>query len=838
VYYNSGKIENKPVIFVEKRDHHAIVKELGRAEERLQLHEKECAEARLEIQGLKKELLDYAAEQHHPAITVAYVNNSSSPHEKVKLFRSLFRGREDVYPKRWESLKKGRSGYQPACANDWLKGLCGKPKIKCVGCKNRAFLPLTDEVIWCHLLGQDKPGKQTSGDFSIGVYPLVEDNRCWFVALDFDKKNWLEDAAAFLDTCKLLNIPASLERSRSGNGGHVWIFFVEEAPAVLARKLASYLLTETMVCRPEIGLTSYDRIFPSQDTVTQDGLGNLIALPLQKKPRKSENSVFLDEKFEPYEDQWAYLSSIKRLLLDELEAHVEKAVLEGKVTGVKHIYEEDDDKPWAIPPSGKRQRAAYDQNLLPKKVAIVLSNQIYIAKEGLPPFLINELIRIAAFQNPEFYKAQAMRLPVFRIPRIIGCAEDFTGHLGIPRGCLDDIIQLFGELGIDCSINDERNAGTPISASFLGDLSEDQEKAHLKMIANDLGVLAAATAFGKTVIAINLIAKRSVNTLVLVHRRQLQIQWLSALTKFLKIEPDHIGSIGSGKYKPTSFIDVAMIQSLNRKGIVDDIVAEYGHIVVDECHHISAKSFENVARQCKAKYVTGLSATVTRKDGHHPIIFMQCGPVRHSVAARQQASKRPFVHKVIFRETGFNLPKEMLINNESSFHQVYAALVADKNRNDLIIEDVKLALKNRRSPIILTERKNHLIYLAEQLSKFTNNVIVLQGGMTAKMKTDALEKLESIADNEERVIIATGKYLGEGFDDQRLDTLFLTLPISWRGTLAQYAGRLHRYHSAKKEVVIYDYVDSNVPVLSRMKDRRLKGYHAIGYEVMSGGQGN
>lgn len=818
-------------MLVKKRDRYIIEEELGKAEERLQLYEKECAKARLEIKNLKNELLSYATEYKDPTTTTHIINNSSSPHEKVKLFRSLFRGREDVYPKRWESLKKGKSGYQPACANDWLKGLCGKPNIKCANCKNRAFLPLTDEVIWAHLLGQDKPGKQTGGDFSIGVYPIVKDNQCWFVALDFDKKNWLEDAAAFLDTCKLIKIPAYLERSRSGNGGHVWIFFTEKVSATLARKLASYLLTETMVHRPEIGLASYDRIFPSQDSVPQDGLGNLIALPLQKTPRKLGNSVFLDEKFEPYGDQWAFLSSIKRMSLNELETHVEKAVLEGKVTGVRRIYEEADDEPWTIPPSGKQQRAVYDQNSLPNKVAIVLSNQIYIAKEGLPPFLINELVRIAAFQNPEFYKAQAMRLPVFRIPRIIGCAEDFTKHLGIPRGCLDDIIQLFGELDIDSSIEDERNAGTPIRASFTGALSEDQEKALSQMMANDIGVLAAATAFGKTVIAINLIAKRAVNTLVLVHRRQLQTQWLSALTNFLEIEPNHIGTIGSGKYKPSGFIDVAMIQSLNRKGIVDDIVAEYGHVVVDECHHISAKSFENVARQCKAKYITGLSATVIRKDGHHPIIFMQCGPVRYNVAARQHASKSPFVHKVVFRETGFNLPREMLIDNDLSFYQIYDALVADKRRNDLIVKDVKSALDDKRSPIILTERKKHLIYLTEQLSKLTNNVIVLQGGMTAKKKKEALEKIRSLADDEERVIIATGKYLGEGFDDRRLDTLFLTLPISWRGTLAQYAGRLHRHHSSKSEVIIYDYVDSNVPVLAKMKERRLKGYHTIGYKL-------
>lgn len=612
----------------------------------------------------------------------------------------------------------------------------------------------------------------------------------------------------------------------------MWIFFQENIPVALARKLASFLLTETMNRRPELGLDSYDRIFPNQDTLPQGGLGNLIALPLQRKPRATGNSVFLNENFQPHQDQWAFLSSVIKAPWIEIEALAEKALIEGKITGVRRVHQEDDEKPWEVPPSGKQIKVTFERSSFPKHITLVLGNQVYIAKEGLPPFLINELIRIAAFQNPEFYKAQAMRLPVFQIPRIIGCAEDYSKHIGLPRGCLDDITRLLEELEIQYSINDERNSGVPIQVDFLGMLSEDQTKAFHKMRSHDIGILAAATAFGKTVVAINLIAERAVNTLILVHRRQLQEQWLAGLTSFLHVNPEEIGVIGSGKSKATGLIDVAMVQSLSRKGTVNDIVAEYGHLVVDECHHISARSFEIVARRCKAKYVTGLSATITRKDGHHPIIYMQCGPVRYSVEARYQIEKSPFDHRVILRETGFTLQQLPTDEGGPSIHHIYGELVANEKRNELIIQDVLKALNEKRSPILLTERKEHLNYFAERLARLIKNVIVLQGGMPAKKRKEALNKLGSISDQEERIIIATGRYLGEGFDDKRLDTLFLAFPISWRGTLAQYAGRLHRYHTNKKEVTIYDYVDSRVPVLARMRDRRLKGYRFIGYRVL------
>lgn len=385
-------------------------------------------------------------------------------------------------------------------------------------------------------------------------------------------------------------------------------------------------------------------------------------------------------------------------------------------------------------------------------------------------------------------------------------------------------------MGIGIRCRDERYVGQLIDANFTGTLTLEQQAAADALLRHDTGVLAATTAFGKTVVAAHLIAARKTNTLVLVHRRQLLDQWIARLSTFLDLPPKSIGQIGGGKRKPTGIVDVAVIQSLARKGEVDDIVGEYGHLIIDECHHLSAVSFEAVARRCKAKYVLGLSATVTRKDGHHPIIFMQCGPVRFRVDAKRQAAQRPFGHRVILRQTGFTLPVGMN-GDRLAIQDVYNALARDEPRNTMIFDDVLKALEGGRSPVVLTERKEHALLLAERLSRFARNVIVLHGGMGVKARRAQAEQLAAIADTEERVLIATGRYIGEGFDDARLDTLFLTMPISWRGTLAQYAGRLHRLHPGKREVIIYDYVDEAVPVLARMSGKRIKGYDSLGYSV-------
>jgi superfamily II DNA or RNA helicase/very-short-patch-repair endonuclease len=765
--------------------------------------------------------MDCAMEKH------ADITHFSSTEAKIALFRSLFRGRDDVYPRRFESRKTGIYGYSPVCANEWVRGICEKPRIKCAECQHRKFLPITDDVIRQHLSGQDDNGR----DFIMGVYPMLLDETCFFLAADFDKAAWREDSKAFLETCRRLNLPAALERSRSGNGGHIWLFFREPIPAILARKLGAHLLTETMERRPDIGLDSYDRFFPNQDTLPQGGFSNLIALPLQKRPRESGNSVFLDDNYVPFPDQWAFLSTIRAIGRRDVEGVVRSAEAKGHVVGVQFAPDEEDDvSPWTAPPSRRRANGEIT-GPLPTKLELVLGNQIYIAKEELSPSLRNKLIRLAAFQNPEFYKAQAMRLPTYEKPRIVACAEDHPKHIGLPRGCLDDLRQLLSDLKIKSSIRDERNAGQSFEPTFQGELRPGQQVAAEAMLAHDTGVLSATTAFGKTVVAAWLIAKRGVNALILVHRRQLQEQWIDRLSTFLGLPARSIGRIGGGRRKPTGLLDVAVIQSLVRKGVVDDLVGNYGHLIVDECHHLSAHSFELVARQAKAKFVTGLSATVTRKDGHHPIVFMQCGPVRHRVNAKEQAAARPFEHIVIVRPTDFRPLREANPDVRMQFQELYGELIADENRNQLICREVIQAVREGRSPIVLTERNDHLDSLASRLMPEVKHLTVLRGRMSRKELEAASERMAAIPKNEDRVLLATGRYVGEGFDDARLDTLFLTLPVSWHGTIAQYVGRLHRLFDGKREVRVYDYADLNVPMLSRMFDRRCNGYEAVGYTI-------
>ena len=766
------------------------------------------------------------------------VTNGSSPVEKIALFRSLFRGREDVYPRRFESRKTGKTGYAPACANEWVRGVCEKPKIKCAECPHRRFLPVTDEVVRSHLSGRDDLGR----DFVMGVYPMLLDETCLFLAVDFDKESWQADAGAFVETCRTLDVPVALERSRSGNGAHVWIFFAEAVSASVARKLGSHVLTETMEQRPDLGLGSYDRFFPNQDTLPNGGFGNLIALPLQKRARDRGNSVFLDAQLNPHPDQWAFLSAIQRISRARVEALARDAESRGRVLGVRMaIAEDDDDAPWTAPPSRRRKEPPI-AGPLPKRIEVVLADQLYVPKENLPPALRNRLVRLAAFQNPEFYRAQAMRLPTYDRPRIIHCAEDHAKHIGLPRGCLEEVRELLGALKIQLVVRDERCTGAPLEVSFHGELRPEQQAAADAMLRHETGVLSATTAFGKTVLAAWLIARRGVNTLVLVHRQQLLEQWIERLSSFLGLPPKQIGRLGGGRKKLTRSLDVALIQSLVRKGEVKDCVADYGHVVVDECHHLSAHSFELVARRARAKFVTALSATVARKDGHHPIIFMQCGPVRHRVDARQQAATRPFTHSVMVRPTGFrgeasisHFAKREAANPRQEFQKLYDALWRDEKRNAMIRAEVLNAVRDGRSPIVLTERTEHLELLAEALSREPVNVIALRGGMGRKALREALDRLalhDTQGASGGRVVLATGRFIGEGFDDPRLDTLFLALPISWRGTVAQYVGRLHRLHEGKREVRVYDYADLNVKMFANMFDRRCRSYESLGYAVL------
>jgi len=721
-----------------------------------------------------------------------------------------------------------------------VRGVCEKPKIKCAECPNRRFLPVTDEVVRWHLSGQDGQRR----DFVMGVYPMLLDETCFFLAVDFDRESWQADAGAFVETCRRLEVPVALERSRSGNGGHVWFFFEEAISASLARKLGSHILTETMDHRPGLGLGSYDRLFPNQDTLPKGGFGNLIALPLQKRARERGNTLFLDESFNPFSDQWAFLSSVRRIRRARIEALVREAECKGRILGVRMaIADDDDDAPWTAPPS-RRRREPPIAGPLPESIEMVLGDQLYVPKENLPPALRNRLVRLAAFQNPEFYRAQAMRLPTYDKPRIIHCAEDHPRHIGLPRGCLEEARETLDALKIKLVLRDERCVGRALDVSFHGELRPEQQAAAEAMLRHETGVLSATTAFGKTVLAAWLIARRGVNTLVLVHRQQLLEQWTDRLSAFLGLPAKQIGRLGGGRKKLTGALDVALVQSLVRKGTVDDCVADYGHIVVDECHHLSARSFELVARRAKAKFFTGLSATVGRKDGHHPIIFMQCGPVRHRVDARQQAATRPFTHSVLVRPTGFRAFAALGPDLRVEFQKLYDALWRDEARNAMICADVLSAAREGRLPLVLTERTEHLELLAERLVSEIPNVITLRGGMGRKALQDALDRVAKSAGQVSvpvatpscpgrgRVILATGRFIGEGFDDPQLDTMFLALPVSWRGTVAQYVGRLHRLHEGKREVRVYDYADLNVAMLANMFDRRCRGYESLGYTIL------
>ena len=789
----------------------------------------ERMELERELEAFEQQVIfDSRARAETPAFADAPVTNSSPSMEKVELFRQLFAGRPDVFPARWENRKDGRSGYSPACSNEWAKGICGKPKVKCGDCPHQAFIPYSEDIIEKHLRG----GDAHSSDFVAGVYPLLQDETCWFLAADFDKESWADDTRALLATCRAKGIAAALERSRSGNGGHVWIFFSEPVPAKIARQLGAALITETMENRPEIGFTSYDRFFPNQDTMPLGGFGNLIALPLQRKARENGNSVFVDGDLRPYDDQWAYLSSLNRLSADEVFRIADEAELAGRVLGVRMpVDDEHADEPWKMLPS-RRSEPRPIEAVIPQSIRVVVADQVYIDRTELPPALIAQFVRLAAFQNPEFYRAQAMRLPTFGKPRIISCAELHPRHVALPRGCFDEAVELIERHGSTAVLEDHREDGAALLAgiAFQGELRRPQSRAFDALVAHDTGVLAATTAFGKTVVAAALIAHRARNALVLVHRRELLTQWVERLSSFLSIDPKQIGVIGGGKRKPTGIIDVALIQSLVRNGEVDDIVGNYGHLIVDECHHLSAASFELVARRSKARYVVGLSATVARKDGHHPVIFMQCGPVRHRVDARVQAAERGIRHRARDRSTKFELPAPLVLAERPSMPAIYAALAQDHGRNELIFDDVLKSLEAKRSPIVLTERKDHLDYLQQKFSPFVKNLVVLRGGMSAKDRKQANTAL-NVADDAERLILAIGRYIGEGFDDARLDTLFLTMPIAWKGTLAQYVGRLHRLHDGKRDVLVVDYVDSTVPVLARMAAKRRVGYRALGYVI-------
>ncbi len=763
--------------------------------------------------------------------------NTSDSSEKIRLYLALFKGRADVYAKRWENKKKGISGYSPVCLNEWRIGICAKPIISCSGCAHKSYAALNEAVIENHL----------RGNIIAGIYPMLPDETCHFLAIDFDESDWQKDISMLRVVCAEFAIPFAVERSRSGNGGHAWFFFENPISTALARKLGAAMLTYSMDRRHEIKFKSYDRLFPSQDTLPKGGLGNLIALPLQKAARENSNSEFVDENFESYRDQWAFLSTIRKLSGENIEHLVSKLCAGHELGELKIDDEEESVKPW------ETHAVSLQKSDFPERIEIVRANMLFIPKTGISQRALNRIKRLASFINPMFFRQQSMRLPTYGHPIVISCADETKEYLCLPRECREDLSNELERIGVHHEYVDETKCGKHIDVDFKGQLRDEQSLALECLLQHESGILSGTTAFGKTVVALKMIAERKVSTLILVDKVNLLLQWKKRISEFLIINealPDNVdtdankrrtkrknsivGQLGSGKNTLGGIVDIAVMQSLSRKGEVKDCIKDYGMIIADECHHASAFTYERILKSAPAKYRYGLTATPTRKDGHHPILFMHCGPIRYRDNPKKQAELRPFDHFIVPRFTSLRIPLG-IEEKESSIQDLYVEIINSETRNQQIIDDILANYKSGRNCLVLSLRTAHVEKLAQKLRETVpeSDVVELTGGMGTKTTREVFQRIADTSADKNLILVATGNFIGEGFDDPRLDTLFLTMPISWKGTLQQYAGRLHRLHANKKEVRIYDYVDVQVNMLERMYQRRLNGYAAMGYTAKS-----
>ena len=786
------------------------------------------------------------------------ITRQSSPQEKINLYKSLFAGRQDVFALRWFNAKSNKSGYSPVCANKWVSGKCDLKKYTCATCPFKMPIALNDTYIYNHLVGRDEFCRDV-----IGLYPLMEGNLCRFLAIDFDahapktqtsiisshanersesahvQKStadslWKKDILAVHQAFSDFEIPSYMEVSRSGNGGHLWLFFDDAISARLARNLGGSIIKATMQKRHSLPFESFDRFFPNQDEIPKGGYGNLIALPLQGRAVKGGHSVFVDENFIPYPDQWKFLSDIQKIsekiirkVISEIENSLPDFVEKDETEEVKRSAKKQSFSE-KVPARNERLSQSDFKNC----VQIVLSNYVQIKKNGVSEKALGVFRRTAVFLNPLYFKNLRMHLPLYDIPRYIDCSKETDEYLLLPRGNLYKVTEKLDEAKAKYTITDERECGQEINQHFTAELYDEQRDALKIMLKSDIGILSAGTGFGKTVVASALIAERKTNALILVQSHALLEQWKKSIKRFLDFSP---GTIASGKDKSTGIVDIAIVNSLIEKNS-DEVKPrshKYRMLIVDEAHHVSAFSTENLVASFKAKYVYGLTATPVRRDGHQKIIFYQCGPLLYSTTSKQMNERQNFAHYFIPRFTSFHYLPEIAESKNPSINQYYEKLIQNPARNELIVKDVKSAAEKEKTPLVLSERIEHLNILYEKLSDCARNVVLITGKGTQKQKKEMLEKLRSVPENESLIILATGKYAGEGFDYPRIDTLMLAMPFSWKGTLAQYGGRLHRNFSGKEEVVIFDYVDYRLPVFDRMYHNRLKGYKQLGYSVKS-----
>ena len=787
--------------------------------------------------------------------TCDLVTSASPAKDKIALFRSLFRGRSDVYAHGYKR-KDGGIGYTPACANEWKRGICSRAsgkKIKCALCNNQAFSEISDAALIAHFKGADERFRDV-----IGMYVLDKDCKTSVLVLDFDGKGWTDAVKAIHAESIQCLMPAYIERSRSGNGAHVWFFFDAPVDASLARELGNYLISRAMMKSDSIGFDAYDRMFPAQSTIPEGGFGNLIALPFQGASQRKDNSVFVDSSFEVIPDQWFFLSQVERIS----EEHV-RALLKDSSSGIESdafdslLKENCVDEERILSSSWKaRVPIALSSDDFSNNLTVTEADMIYIPEDGMSPAARNCVKRLAAFSNPEFYRAQAMHQSVYGKPRIAYFGETRGGCIALPRGCKSRLIDLLNASGICYVWNDCRFSDASIDVQFKGELRLEQKEAAENLLKYENGILSAPTGFGKTVIGAYLIAQLRLPTLVIVPKTALVSQWIDKLTEFLDIRQSLpplltpsgkiskrkrplIGKISGGKNAPSGIIDVATFQSLVIKGgeseghFVKDL-SSYGLVICDECHHAAALQLENVLKSVPAKVVYGLSATPKRSDGMDAALFMLCGPISFKVDPKEQAKQQGISRVLIPRFIGFRIHNPNQGDNDSlSFNQVLDCLCAHHERNVFIARDVVNAIQSGRFPLVLTKRKEHARLLCEAISEQGAESRLLVGGGTEKQRRDSLASLVEIGiDNDYRyAIVATESYLGEGFDLARLDALFLATPISWDGNVTQQAGRLHRSCEGKSDVVIYDYIETSVPMLERMYRKRLKTYAKLGYEV-------
>jgi len=753
-----------------------------------------------------------AARRDQPALAVRTpagpVTMDSPPEQKVRFFQDLFRARTDIYAVRWENPKDGRSGWVPAVAGGWRKGM------KRDGAD---YLPLTPAVVAAHLRGQQH----------IGLYPLAEDDTCRWVAADFDGAAALLDALAYVKAARFRGIPAALEVSQSGRGAHVWIFFDRPLPAETARKLATGLIHEAMGLRGSMDLASYDRLFPSQDTHSGKGMGNLIAAPLNGRRRQYGTTLFVDTTtLEPYEDQWAYLSGLDRL------SPGEAARLVRALPGVRLGHEV---RRLELPESSK---------IVPQPAPVIhatLGARLAVPAAELGPAMLSAVKHAASMPNPEFQERQRQRRSTWNIPRFLRSYDETPdGGLVLPRGLLPLLARLVESAGSSLRIEDERSGGTALDVRCTAELRPDQEEAVEDLLRSGQGILVAPPGTGKTVIACAVIARRRVSTLVLVDRKALADQWRRRIQDLLG---QKAGQIGGGRARTTGRIDVALLPTLARRENIAELTAGYGLVVADECHHVPAAAFSHVTNQIPARHWLGLTATPYRRDRLDELMFHQLGPVAHTMAARdpgtlpRERDEIPApalslqVHPTSFRYDGGADPSE-----PGGMSRVYRDLVADEDRLEQIVGDVLAARQRKANILLLTTWKSHLERFAERFRQAGLDPVVFSGAMKARERRAAVARLAEADDAAPLLVLGTGSYIGEGFDCPRLDTLFLAAPISFKGRLIQYAGRITRPYPGKASAVIHDYHDELTPVLAASLNRRAPGYVSLGFPDPRTGQ--